>query len=227
MYKFNSELYTYNPIKGQCSHDCSYCFMKAMRHRFKQDPTLRLDRKELAKGLGTGRFVFVGSSTDVFAQVVPSEWINNVLEHLYNYPGNEYMLQSKNPARFLDFTDHNFFKERMGKLILCTTIESDIDYPDVSVAPIISERVETMKHLADLGFKTMVTVEPIMDFTDVVAFAELLESIHPVQVNFGANTSKTVKLKEPTKVKILALIAELESRGITIPRKSNLDRLTK
>ena len=115
----------------------------------------------------------------------------------------------------------------MGKLILCTTIESDIDYPDVSVAPIISERVETMKHLADLGFKTMVTVEPIMDFTDVVAFAELLESIHPGQVNFGANTSKTVKLKEPTKVKILALIAELESRGITIPRKSNLDRLTK
>lgn len=84
-----------------------------------------------------------------------------------------------------------------------------------------------MKELYALGFRTMITIEPIMDFTDVATFADLLASIHPVQVNFGANTSKTVKLIEPTKVKILALIVELETRGIKVHCKSDLDRIIK
>lgn len=227
MYKFNSELYTYNPIKGACSHDCSYCFMKAMRHRFKQDPTLRLDQKELKANLGKGRFVFAGSSTDMFAPDVPEEWITTVLNHLYDFPENEYMLQSKNPSRFLAFVGHKLFQDRMEKLIFCTTIESNVDYPGVSKAPDIAERIEAMKQLSALGFRTMITVEPIMDFSDVNTFAALLESIHPEQVNFGANTSKTVKLIEPVKVKILALIVELEARGIKVHCKSDLDRLIK
>ena len=28
MYKFVN--YTWNPIKGKCLHDCSYCYMKTM-----------------------------------------------------------------------------------------------------------------------------------------------------------------------------------------------------
>lgn len=227
MYKFNSELYTYNPIKGACSHDCTYCFMKSMRHRFKQDPTLRLDQKELKANLGKRRFIFVGSSTDLFAPDVPEEWITAVLDHLYDYPDNEYMLQSKNPARFLDFVGHKLYQDRKEKLIFCTTIESDIDYPGVSKAPDVAERVAAMKQLSLLGFRTMITIEPIMDFTDVTTFAALLASIHPFQVNFGANTSKTVRLKEPDKVKIFALIIELEARGIKVHCKSDLDRLMK
>lgn len=227
MYKFNSELYTYNPIKGTCSHDCSYCFMKAMRHRFKQDPTLRLDQKELKANLGKSRFVFVGSSTDVFAPDVPEEWITAVLDHLYDYPDNEYMFQSKNPSRFLDYVGHKLYQDRKEKLIFCTTIESDIDYPGVSKAPDIVERVAAMKRLSDLGYQTMVTIEPIMDFSDIGSFVALVDSIHPIQVNLGANTSKTVKLVEPAKVKILTLIVELESRGIKVHCKSDLDRLIK
>lgn len=227
MYKFNSELYTYNPIKGVCSHDCSYCFMKPMRHRFNLNPTLRLDQKELKVNLGKGRFIFVGSSTDVFASDVTEEWIIAVLDHLYDFPDNEYMLQSKNPARFLDFVNHKLYQDRKEKLIFCTTIESDINHPGVSKAPDIAERVEAMKELYALGFRTMITIEPIMDFTDVTTFADLLASIHPVQVNFGANTSKTVKLIEPTKVKILALIVELETRGIKVHCKSDLNRIIK
>lgn len=227
MYKFHKDLHTYNPIKGKCSHACSYCFMIPMRHRFKQDPTLRLDAKELKAKLGQGRLVFVGSSTDDFAPDVPSEWIVKVQDHLYDYPDNEYMLQSKNPARFLEFVDHKFFKDRKDNLILCTTIESDIDYPNVSQAPLIAKRVAAMKQLSNLGFQTMVTIEPIMDFSNVATFAEMLESFHPMQINFGANTSKKIKLIEPTKAKILALIAELNKRGITVHCKSDLDRLTK
>lgn len=225
MYNFHKALYTYNPIKGICSHDCTYCFMKAMRHRFKQDSTLRLNEKELKANLGKERFIFVESSTDGFALDVPTEWIVKVLDHLYDYPDNEYMLQTKNPARFLEFVGHKFFKDRKEKLVLCTTIESDIDYPDVSTAPVVADRIEAMKLLSTLGFKTMVTVEPIIDFTDAVTFAEILATINPIQVNLGANTSKAVKLTEPNKAKILALIVELETLGITVHKKDNLSRL--
>lgn len=227
MYKFNSELYTYNPIKGACSHDCSYCFIKAMRHRFKQDPTLRLDQKELKANLGKGRFVFAGSSTDMFAPDVPEAWIIAVLDHLYDYPDNEYMLQSKNPARFLEFVDHKLYQDWKEKLILCTTIESNKEYPYESKAPSITERVKAMRTLSALGFRTMITVEPIMDFSDAATFAALLDSIHPEQVNIGASTSKTVKLIEPVKAKVIALIVELETRGIKVHCKSNLDRIVK
>lgn len=227
MYKFNSELYTYNPIKGECIHDCSYCFMKSIRHRFKQDPTLRLDAKELRANLGQGHYIFVDSSSDACAADVPTAWIIKVLDHLNRYPDNEYMLQSKNPARFLEFVDHKFFKDCKDKLVLCTTIESHSDYPNVSKAPLIAERVAAMNELSDLGFQTMVTIEPIMDFYNPATFASMIETIHSIQVNIGANTSKTVKLKEPSRDKILALIAELEARGITVHQKDNLARLLK
>lgn len=227
MYKFHKKLCTYNPIKGTCLHDCNYCFMKNMRRRFNHDPTLRLDAKELSCGLGSGKFVFVGSSTDDFAENVPSEWIDAVLNHLQDYSDNEYMLQTKNPARFLDFIDHKFFKERKDKLVLCTTIESDIDHQGVSKAPTIAERVKAMQELSALGFRLMVTVEPIMDFTEAAKFTELLASFNPIQVNIGANTSRGVKLMEPSKAKILNLIQELEGASIAVHQKSNLGRLLK
>lgn len=41
MYAFVS--HTYNPLKGECEHSCSYCFMKRNRPL----PPLRLELKEL------------------------------------------------------------------------------------------------------------------------------------------------------------------------------------
>lgn len=227
MYNFKSETYTYNPVKGACLHECIYCFMLGMRWRFHQDPTLRLDQKELKTKLGENRFVFVGSSTDMFADDVPAEWITSVLDHLYEYQGNEYMLQSKNPARFLEFANHKLYADLKDKLIFCTTMESDIDHKDVSTAPLIAERAAAMQKISSLGFKTMITVEPIMKFSDPSVFADLLSSGHPIQVNIGANTSRQVKLIEPTKDEVLSLIKELENRNITVHQKSNLDRLLK
>lgn len=117
MKKTKSNMYgfvdaTYNPIKGACTHLCEYCYMIQMRQRFGQDPTLRLVMNELNKPLGSGKYVFVGSSTDVFAESVPSEWIVAVLNHLNEYPDNTYQLQSKNPARFLEFVNHPLYAKK-------------------------------------------------------------------------------------------------------------------
>lgn len=217
---------TYNPIKGACTHDCKYCYMISMRQRFRQDPTLRLDEKELARSLGSGKHYFVGSSTDDFAANVPSDWITRVLDHLNEYQGNIYQLQSKNPKRFLEFIDHPLFGDK-SRVVFCTTLESDTDYSDISQAPSMNERVKAMHELSMKGFRTMVTVEPIMKFASPEHFADMIAACGPEQVNIGVNTSRTVKLPEPTKEEFAAFVAELAKRNLNIHYKNNMDRIKK
>lgn len=215
---------TYNPIKGACYYGCLYCFMRVVRHRFGQDPTHRLDEKELKVSLGSGNFIFVGSSTDEFAENVPSEWIVKILDHLNEFPDNTYQLQSKNPARFLEFLNHPLFGDK-SRVIFCTTLESDIDRPEISKAPTMDARVTAMQNLSALGFRTMVTVEPIMAFSSPQNFSALIASCNPMQVNIGTNTSRGVKLPEPTQAEFQALMLELEKLNVNIHLKRNIDRM--
>ncbi len=69
--------HTWNPIKGKCPHDCLYCFMKSY-----PQPELHFDEKELKTNLGSGNFIFVGSSCDMWARIVPIDWILATLEHI-------------------------------------------------------------------------------------------------------------------------------------------------
>ena len=104
MYKFVN--YTWNPIKGKCLHDCSYCYMKTMP----QYQHLILAENEFKTDLGNGNRIFIGSTTDAFAENVPSEWIVRILDYCYQNHNaekpNAYLLQSKNPKRFLEFINH-------------------------------------------------------------------------------------------------------------------------
>lgn len=69
--------YTWNPIKGECPHNCSYCFMK----RWGKQKPVHFDEKELKTDLGSGNFIFVGSSCDMFADDIPIEWIQKTLDY--------------------------------------------------------------------------------------------------------------------------------------------------
>lgn len=160
MYKFVN--YTWNPIKGKCLHDCSYCYMKQINPN--ANPP-RLAEYELNTDLGCGSSIFIGSSTDMFAEDIPSEWIARVLDYCYQNSNmllpNAYLLQSKNPKRFLEFINHPI----MERVIFCTTIETNRFYPKImNNAPKIGERVEAMEEIARLGRSTMVTAEPLMQF---------------------------------------------------------------
>lgn len=64
MYKFID--FTWNPIKGKCLHDCSYCYMKQINPNANLP---RLAEHELNTYLGYGRSIFIGSSTDMFAEI--------------------------------------------------------------------------------------------------------------------------------------------------------------
>lgn len=209
--------HTWNTVKGECSHDCSYCYMK----RWGKLNPVRFDEKELKTDLGKDNFIFVGSSCDMWAKDIPDEWIEKTLNHCEGF-NNRYLFQTKNPSRILDFIDNNVISDRS---VICATIESNrFYYEHMGNSPDLWLRASEMNEIAHNGIKTYVTIEPIMDF-DLDEMVYYIETCLPEQVNVGADTGKN-NLPEPSKEKILALISELEKFTI-VHSKSNLKRLLK
>ena len=209
MYKFIS--HTWNTVKGACPHDCSYCYMK----RWGKLNPVRFDETELKTDLGKDKFIFVGSSCDMFANNIPSKWIINTLDYCNRFD-NKYLFQSKNPYYFGSY-------KLPDKSVICTTIESNVFYPDImheSPEP-INRAYGMMRSNLD-NFKKYVTIEPIMDF-DLNDMLKIIKNCTPEQVNIGANTSK-IKLPEPSTEKLYSLINELEKFTI-VHQKKNLKRL--
>ncbi len=204
--------HTWNPIRGKCPHDCSYCYMK----RYPQ-PDLHLDEKSLRDDLGSGNVIFVGSSCDMWADDIIVEWIELVLEHCRIHPQNTYLFQSKNPQRIIDWTC-----DLPPKSLIGTTIETNRTYShETYKAPYRQARYIAMTKYA--GHK-MVSIEPIIDF-DTELMVDWIAQIEPDFVSIGADSGNN-HLPKPPADKIKSLIKEL--RNITEVRvKDNLQRLTR
>lgn len=213
---------TWNPIKGLCPFLCTYCYMLGIYKRFKQNTTMRLEQKELQTKLGSGKFIFIGSSTDMWSVPVESSWIAQVLDHCFQYPDNKYLFQSKSPKRFLEFLGHPLMGLK-EQLVFATTIETNRDISAFSKADSIEERVAVMAELSKLGYQVMITVEPVMQF-DFAELVAMLRQIAPFQVNIGSNSNKAVKLPEPTRDELIALVQELRT-FTNVHLKSNSDRV--
>lgn len=204
MYPFCT--HTWNPIRGKCPHDCVYCFMKKFNVGVGK---LRLVEKELKTNLGEGRFIFVGSSTDMFAEEVPFGWIMAVLAHCSRF-ANRYLFQTKNPQRFnnIAFPYNSIFG---------TTIETNREVY-FSSAPSIIQRKFWISKMP----RKMISIEPIMDF-DVDPMVDGIKFITPEFISIGAD-SKGHNLPEPPPDKVERLIEEL-SRFTEVKIKGNLKRL--
>ena len=218
MYSFLNEMsggngYTWNPIRGACLHQCSYCYVPRIM-RGKQGE-LRLDEKDLRTDLGSGHFIFVGSSTDMWAKGIDENWIFKVLRYCEEFPENTYLFQSKNPSGFI--TD-SFIKS-----VFATTIETNRRYECMGTAPATDMRAAKMSRLSANRFRTMITIEPILDF-DLDDLIKLIQFASPEWVNIGAD-SQGHHLPEPSAEKVKALIEQL-SLFTTVKIKSNLKRIT-
>lgn len=210
MYEFVTHMW--GPVRGKCSHDCSYCYMKKWPL-----PPLHIDERDLLQtDLGKGNFIFVCHTIDLFAADIPSGWILKVLSQLRAYPKNKYLLQSKNPERFLDF-----ISKYPCNVLFGTTIETNRDIVKSKAPPYI-ERAEALARLHEMGFETMVTIEPIFDF-DLDELVALVITANPKWVNIGAD-SKGHKLPEPSKEKVKMLIKALKEKT-AVELKRNLKRI--
>jgi hypothetical protein len=188
---------------------------------------IHMDDRELKTSLGTGNFIFVGSSNDMWAERVPDIWIRTILEHINKYNDNKYMFQSKNPIRFLEFCNHLPEKCHIG-----TTIETNRVYPCMGgkLPPVHPENramaIMLAGHKLEMGtMDRFITIEPILDF-DLDPFLTILKEAEPDYINIGADSGGN-GLPEPPGVKVIELIDRLEHIGITVYRKANLDRLFK
>lgn len=218
---------TWNPLAGRCYHECDYCYVRKGRmlslKKYQGEPYL--DLKEMTinlykcKKLKHPFTVFVCSCNDLFAKQVPNYIIEQVLWRCNEFPDNTYLFQSKNPWRFVDF----YFRFPKNT-ILGTTLESNRQY-NISKAPPVDERARAMASLSkSKDFKTMVSIEPILDF-DAKLFFDLLRDIHPTFVSIGAD-SKGSGNPEPIKDKVELLIAWLEAKT-QVKVKKNLNRIIK
>ena len=210
--KSNGNMYewvthTWKVIKGECYHDRSYCYMK----RWGKLNPVRFDGNELTNDLGSGNFIFVGSSTDMFSKSISEGWIRTILEYCTKYD-NRYLFQSKNPFRFtgngLIFPENSVF---------CTTIETNRFYNDI-----MCNSPKPDKRAYNMPINNYITIEPIMDF-DLLEMLSFIRWSKPKQVNIGADSGKN-GLPEPSKEKLLQLIEGLQE-FTTIAKKRNLQRL--
>ena len=215
---FEFVTHTWNPIKGECPHDCVYCYMK----RWGKQRPLRLDEKDLNTDLGIWNKIFVGSSTDMFR--VPVEWTARVMEKARAHPLNTYLFLTKSPNRF------PIWQSLMPpKVYLGATLETNRHHPDIysrkSPPPLPLIRAA---FLSEINYVSkFVSIEPVLDF-DTDKFVELVRMIHPAFVAIGADSreKRTGTPKEPDKKKLLDLIGRLET-FTTVVKKNNLRRLLK
>lgn len=203
--------HTWNTVKGACYHDCSYCYMK----RWGKLNPVRFDKKELKTDLGENNFIFVGSSCDMFAQDIPMEWIFKTLEYCGKFD-NQYLFQTKNTKRVYEY-DHKYCLP--VKSVICTTIESNIWYPEI-----MNNSPTPQNRAFYIPLNNYITIEPILDF-DLKEMILLIKETQPKQVNIGADSGNN-NLPEPPKEKILELITELE-KFTKVKQKANLKRLLK
>jgi protein gp37 len=174
-----------------------------------------LDEKELSKNLGSGNFIFVGSSCDMWAEGIIGVWIDKVLQHIKKYPDNKYLFQSKNPARFIEFFDYLPEVCHVG-----TTIETNRYYPCMGLTPHPDWRAAAIA--APYTKTRFVTIEPILDF-DMRDFLAILKNANPDYINIGADSGNN-RLPEPEPEKTRELIKELE-KFTKVHLKKNLKRL--
>jgi DNA repair photolyase len=189
--------------------------------RWGEQRPIRFDEKEMRTDLGISNFIFVGSSCDIFAPDIPDDWIRRVMVCTKTFVKNQYLFQTKNPQRIAS----SLLGLSADLHEICTTIETNRWVPEVMTnAPPTNLRAIAMAVLADKGFRTMVTVEPIMDF-DLDNMLRLLRMTKAQQVNLGADSGHN-GLPEPPAGKIRELITELKT-FTRVVEKNNLGRLFK
>lgn len=226
MYHWVDFMFTH--FRGECPHRCVYCYVRsstAYRCGIYKGP-MTMKPRATEVDFGTDRTIFIGHMTDAFA----SEWagpsdidIGRMLSHCARQPGNRYVFQTRNLQRLIQWRKHI-----PQGAIIGTTIETDNDAlaMQVSEAPPPCVRMEWIGCLGrhGFGFKTFITIEPVLKFHDVRRFAGSIIDAGVSFVCIGAD-SKGHGLQEPTAGDLCRLIGTLQDAGVEIRSKVNLGRI--
>jgi hypothetical protein len=225
------------PVMRYCNFNCVYCsfkkFLKLSKCQDCKDNKNHTHLEVLQRippKTNRGQFLTVGLSGDV--SFMNQNEFAVVLGYCHDWNSRTFLIQSKNPEYFLQFS-HMIPQN----VIIGTTIETNRskfdchtdtdfkkyvyrDYSEISQAPYPIDRYTPMLNIKS---RKAVTVEPILDF-DLDIFVQRIKEIAPEFVYIGyANDHKAgikLKLPEPTIEKTMQLINELKRDGIDVREKT-------
>lgn len=218
---------TWNVLHG-CTFSCSYCNVRSLvETRLRKTPKYAdgmapgFSERELRKPFHPGEWVFLGYMGDIACQ--PEANLLRAIERIRTRPKVNFYMQSKNPQVFVRLI------EKYGRDVipencwLGTTIETTFRHP-YSKAPAPIARFQAMSELVlKYGRRTMVSIEPVMDFNPAV-FAFWLSVIEPDYIFIGPDNYNN-GLPEPPRAKLREFIELLRDNGHNIIEKSGLGRL--
>jgi len=212
---------TYNPLGGECPHDCTYCWVKILKRRYpnlqkKYSGPPRLIPKELKRQFKPDEFVFVQDMSDLFADNVPSECIQTILDYIRKFPNTWFLLLTKNPKRYHQFN--------IPLNCICgATIETNRwKTYDVSKADLF-DRIYWM---TELNHIKMVSIEPVMDFDVDEFFVYLIAMCFKGTLKFvylGLDNYNT-GLIPPPHYKIVKLVEKLGDTSIEVRLKPSIQQ---
>ena len=208
---------TWNPLGGECPHNCRGCWAKAYINRLKMakyQGKYIIDDKQINKKFKAGYFVFVCDMLDLFARDVPMEAINLIMRKIKAQPDVTFLLLTKNPR-------YMWIMDIPKNAIAGATIETDFDPRlygfNYSSAPLMKDRIKAMIDITES--RKFVSIEPIMDFSPG-AFLSAIKNIKPEFIAIGFDNYNS-GLPEPESLqKVLDFITEVEKMGIKIYRKT-------
>jgi DNA repair photolyase len=159
--------YNENFVNG-CAHDCLYCYSKEMAIRFKRKSALTWKNETINKNKlnapaksFAGRVMFPSSH-----DITPNNLDKTIifLEKLLSF-GNDILVVSKPHYECIKCICQKF-EPYKKQLLFRFTIGS----PDSGTlrfwepfAPSFSERFKSLKHVYERGFKTSLSIEPMLD----------------------------------------------------------------
>ena len=194
--------FTWNPIKGLCPEACPYCYARRIYARFKYDPKIRLDEKELLApyNLKKPARIFCGSTIEMFHQDIHAEWLCQIVKVIED-----------NPQHVFQFLYH--FRPHRGlfpsNCWLGLTVTS---YVDAQKALTFSKTYPN--HIKFISF------EPLLG--DPKIPEEVFENIDWMII--GAETGNRKGKIEPRKEWIAYLLYEADKHYLPVYMKDSLQR---
>jgi DNA repair photolyase len=157
-------------------------------------------------------FVFVCDMTDLFGHWVPTEIIQQIFIAISSSPA-KFLLLTKNPERYRQLISIGVAIPQ--NCVLGCTVESDVDHLSSGMQE--RARLMVMMELRLMGYPIMLSVEPIMAFTN--RFLKMILDVKPMLMAVGYDNYSN-GLVEPPLAETLAFIAWAEASGITVYRKT-------
>ena len=176
-----------------CSNNCRYCYAKKMAIRFKRKTeetwkTMEPNQKAIEKGYSKrkGRIMFP-TSHDITPESLSGSLI--VLKKLLD-SNNEVLITTKPNLTCIKFICNGFYKKKdlIQFRFTITSIDNELLSFWEPNAPLFEERLESLIHAYDKGYKTSISIEPFLDKDPFILVEKLIpyvtESIWIGKMNY-------------------------------------------